>query len=156
METIELNPNCSELVLRLNENMSKREALRMLESIGIKEIEIPNKEFYGEWAIGDENTKLLADKDNPNSPDFDNHATLVLSEGYMDERDGLSIVAHQHCQHQLFPTLDKIERELGLEVEPWDGGSTNAYEEWCSERTHDEIKPLTRKSRQKRKKYCGW
>lgn len=136
-----LNPNCSELIMRLD--ISKKEALEELEEIGIKEIELTNGEFWGKNAFGnkDKKEKWLADRDNPNIPDFKNTATLAIDKGDINsnkkEKDKCTIVAHQHCQHQLFPTLKKIENHLGVEWEAYDGGSIEEYDGWLE--TGDDI-----------------
>ena len=136
-----LNPNCSELVLRLDDNWTKKEFIEECKRIGIYFIEINSKEFY-KWDTSGDKMIVVFDKDNPNMPDFTNTSSMILYEdgeenGYGDE--GLRVDCHQHCQHQLFPTLFKIENHFGGEVFGQDGGSSGGYYEWIN-KGHKPIK----------------
>lgn len=184
MSTILLNPNCSELIIRTGFN-TKKEVLRELEKIGIKEI----KELHNYWSRRDAETsttlsakeedipkmddvtkKLLGidesrtikgqliDIDNPNIPDFESHATISV-DTYKDYYgDEVVITAHQHCQHQLFPTLKKIEEHFVSDVEGFDGGGPSDYEEWL-ENGCPKIPNYNKKFKQRResliKEYFG-
>ena len=128
-----LNPNCSELVIRLPSDMSREEILEELKKIGIYEVDIKN---WWSWGGSEEDRKFegyLFDKDNPNSPDYEYHAYIELRDGRPYGINGYIISASQHCQHQLFPTLRKIEKHFNTEVESYDGGSTTPYEDWISQ-----------------------
>ena len=147
-----LNPNCSELVLRLPDDYTKEQVIEMLKDLGIYYIEIPSNDIY-EWDNSGDKMSVIFDKDNPNMPDYENGATIHIygdgeDNGYGD--DGIRIDGHQHCQHQLFPTLKKIQDELSGEVYGQDGGSANEYEEWV----HNGCKPIkdyqSKKSKKKR------
>jgi hypothetical protein len=126
-------PNCSEVVFFL-EGMSKQEVLEILKDHGIYEITIHD---YYEWRMNDEPEVLIADDNNPNLPDFSNHAIMRLQEDYVacgSYTGGTSFVGHQHCQHQLFPTMHKIASIFDSQYE-WhgdDGGSIESYEEWVN------------------------
>ena len=141
---MKLNPNCSEVICRLplDTDMSREDALKKLAEIGIKEIELKNKDFYD---YGEERGTmlLLFDKDNSNTPDFANKSTINLQrrgEGYNEETDEpndegayWAVIANQHCQHQIFPTLFKLERHFELipGEDMWsEGGSMSDYNEW--------------------------
>jgi len=141
MKKIILNPNCSEIVFRLN--IPKKETLKRLEKIGVKEIEFDCSDLYSLHKEKGEKTKELGDIDNPNIPDFKNSAHVSLGDGEWDrpEKEGIDkskshIYAHQHSQHQMFPTLLKIENEFQdvLEEEPFSsGGSIEPYDDWKNE-----------------------
>lgn len=121
-----LNPNCSELVFKLDEKIkTKREALEKLAKIGIYEVEIDNYYDYSEESKK-EKVAMLVDEDNPNLPDFEYHAGLTLDK----DPEGFVISFHQHCQAQGFPTLDKIERKFDGIWQPNDGGGLGDYEMW--------------------------
>lgn len=137
MKKIILNPNCSEIIMRLD--ISKKNVLKRLEKIGIKEIEFNEIDIY-DWGKTEDKTKEIADKNNPNIPDFNNLAHIQIHEGEWNtpEEKGIEktksyVYAHQHCQHQMFPTLKKIEDELQGDLldEPFSsGGSIENYEDW--------------------------
>jgi hypothetical protein len=117
--------------------MSKDEALEKLREIGVFEITVPSHVLYSWYDKDSDDTEsLLADNDNPNMPDFALHATLEIHSKYEDRDDykesNFYIVGHQHCQHQLFPTMRKIEKHLQGKWIEWDGGSLNEYEEWLA------------------------
>jgi hypothetical protein len=125
-------PNCSEVVFNI-QDMTIEEVRKIMGQHGIEEIEIE-----GFYSHDDEPRKLIADVDNPNMPDISHHATLELREDYQacGNYQGINFVGHQHCQHQLFPTMKKIEGIFGGEWMGDDGGSTTGYEEWrdCNKR----------------------
>lgn len=143
-----LNPTCSELVMRF-EGKTKQELISALNEIGIIEIErLENfwgwerksfKEGVDDEEIADLNAikHVLVDKDNQNTPDFKYHSHILIEEhfkGYSDEEDTLAIVAHQHSQHQIFPTIKKIEEHFDVRVEGFDGGGDAQYLEWVEKR----------------------
>jgi hypothetical protein len=190
---IGINPNCSELVVRLDtadENYIKEE----LAKIGIKEVlvrgfyrfEEEPKEWDGnsneldkkvvptseldpeimeiwkqlrsneEFAEGEydalckklkdkynidymSDVLVLEDKEN-NLPDFEHRSSINLGRdrNYEDEFENIAFWAHQHCQWQLFPTLKKISEHFNAEVEPFDGGSIQAYEAFLEGMTPEE------------------
>lgn len=141
----ELNPNCSELVIRLPEEYTtKKDILRELKELNIKQADV-----VGFWGFYYDDTKLtdkekeecamyknmLVDADNPNSPDCEHHATIHIARGgtgYDYPHGQYLIWAHQHCQNQLFPTLHKIAEYFGVEPEGNDGGSSENYDEWVA------------------------
>jgi len=120
-----LNPNCSELVCRLPTE-SMEEAKEMLEKIGI------DVERFSMYSFSDEESNHLVDYDNPNLPDFQNHAYMVLQKGHDGDEESIHIVGHQHCQVQLYETVKKIQAaDLG-EFYGYDGGGgfEEEYNEW--------------------------
>lgn len=140
-----LQGTCSELVMRF-ETITKSELLAQLSKIGIKEIEKLEdfwsstrfKEGTPEQVIKEYNAieHLLIDKDNPNTPDFKHHAIITIDEdfeGYRGEEHTLALEAHQHTQHQLYPTLDKIETHFKKGFNGFDGGGTEWFEKWKKE-----------------------
>jgi len=123
---MKLNPNCSELVIRLN--LPKKELLKELKKIGIEEKKIENWYDFDKKSVA-----MLYDEDNPNIPDFEGQAQVWLSKisGMIcGEGENWGVMAHQHCQDRMFPTLKKISDHFNMEVEGHDGGSVNDYEEW--------------------------
>jgi len=120
-----LNPNCSELVLRI-EKYSQAEVLRILRERGIipaMATDTPNESWF--WRY------LFADQENQNIPDYTYHASI----GLVDR----NIEAGQHNQHQLFLTMYRIREALKAALpgfdEDWqsNGGSTEFYQEWIEE-----------------------
>lgn len=61
-------------------------------------------------------------------PDYENGSTISLIDGF--DGDQVIVRAHQHCQTQLYPLLYKISKLFHEEVEGYDGGSSQTYEEW--------------------------
>jgi hypothetical protein len=89
----------------------------------------------------------IIDPQNPNMPDFENGAILRIVSGryeeYGEEVDeknaekkvvetGIYIMGHQHSQHQLYETIERIQQRSDLTFYGYDGGSsfTELYEEW--------------------------
>ena len=141
---MKLNPNCSEIVIRLPD-IKKKEVLRELKTIGIKQANVAGFwGFYGDDPKLTDKEKeermmyknMLVDGDNPNSPDCDSHAHVTIERGERTGYDYLHgqylIWAHQHCQRQLFPTLHKIAKHFGVDPEGNDGGGSGDYEEWVA------------------------
>jgi len=133
MNKIVLNPNCSELVMRFKgiqfSGMTKDELLRELDKIGIIEVERLENFFWSGNAIDN----ILVDKEDPNSPDFEYHSYIRVEEhfrGYRGEEDTLAILAIQHSQHQVFPTVNKIASHFRVEVLGFDGGNEDGFLEW--------------------------
>jgi len=124
-------PNCSEVVLHLS-SIATNDLLLLLESIGIREIEIDDK--YS----ADGRRTVLVDDSNPSLPDFMHGSDLKIREDYVGSGSylgGTCIVGHQHCQSQLFPTMKKIadalkQNNITGEWDADDGGSIGDYEEW--------------------------
>lgn len=124
-------PNCSEVVLRLK--VSPEEALARLQAVGIGVMRMTKREFWGIKVVPEETGELeemLVDCDNPLLPDTTWHAVLRV---IPDWDGGPAVVGHQHCQHQLFPTMLKIEKVLGGRWEGYDGGSIEGYRQWKAE-----------------------
>jgi len=117
---MELNPNCSELVMRLN--IPVKDVLEKLKTIGIYEVKFKRTFEDGTSFVYQE----LLDEKNKYLPDFRYHANIRVC-GFENETE---IIAHQHCSHQIFKTLDRIERLFGMNFHGHDGGSTYDYEEW--------------------------
>jgi hypothetical protein len=129
MEKMLLNPNCSEIVCKLPfETMEK--AKEEMEKIGVVSLSVPWYITFDDEAMGQ-----LFDKDNPNSPDFENSAHLYLQENF--EGEGIFVVGHQHCQHQLYATVKKIEDATGEEFGGYDGGYDfkKCYTGWRKRKT---------------------
>jgi len=132
---MKLNPNCSELVIRLPLNITKKRAIKELKKIGIYFIDYPANDWY-HWVSSkpNETVPIILDLDNPNMPDFENTASMHIygnreSDGY--ETQGVRIQCHQHCQHQLFPTVKKIiDHFPNSEIGGQDGGSTFDWDDW--------------------------
>ena len=127
------NPNCSELVVKLNPNITKREAVAELAKIGI--FYLPYLEDF--WSFGDnvdDNVyrDYLVDFNNPFSPDYTHHATVCLNVGdiFDSGESYVYIMANQHCQSQMFETLKKISDLFNEDVHAYDGGSIDSYDEW--------------------------
>ena len=62
-------------------------------------------------------------------PNWDYGGSISIRNGH-DNHDGPAIVAHQHCQIQLFPLMRKISNIFEREVQGYDGGSNEQYNEW--------------------------
>jgi hypothetical protein len=152
---VELNPNCSEVVFSL-EGMTRQEALAKLAEIGIIEFEMPSREFWG-FELGEpgELEKFLADRDNPNVPDFKYHSHLDLEDNF--DTYGLSIVGHEDIQSQMFPTMLKIENAFHDNWHGYDGGSIEPYDQWAgsdeSRRPIEDVQDDV--GREKRRQYVG-
>ncbi len=128
-----LNPNCSELVLRLK-GFTREQILSELKKIVIIEVDLED-----EWP-------QLADRDNPNIPDFTSNAFLEILEDL--EYSGLYIEAGFHADPQIYPTMYKIvehfKKSFPNFTEEWiaqDGGWLGLYEEWI-EKGRPEIKDM--------------
>ena len=129
-----INPNCSELVIRLPDR-SMLSIKNSLDLAGIKEEVV--RDF---WAMGIEQPEWENDKprddgndcsqlvDHDLLPDMQNHADIRLEKHF--DGEGIAIVGHQHCQKQLFPILKKISDLFSEPVESYDGGSTQYYDKW--------------------------
>jgi len=120
-----LNPNCSEMICRLP-TASMDEAKKMLEGIGLELVDMP-------WYISfsdDVEKDYIVNPENPNSPDYMYHAYLHLVKDF--EEKGIFVVGHQHCQHQLYSTIDKIEQALKVSFFGSDGGYDfdEEYKDW--------------------------
>ena len=143
-----VNPNCSEIVIRFptckeDGYLSVGEIRKRLKQIGIFEVTVNG--FWGfEERTPEENAlRMLVDIDNPTSPDFE-HGSHVCLETWCDAREldeslgsgdrCIVIVAHQHCQVQLYPTIEKICNEFGLDAVGYDGGGSfeEDYGDWIA------------------------
>lgn len=62
-----------------------------------------------------------------------NYADLWIDQD--PNNDGLAVWYHQHCQPQLFHILKKISDHFNAEVESFDGGSINEYDDWLDEQS---------------------
>ena len=140
-----LNPNCSEVVCKLENVGSVAEAKKLLKDIGIEVASMRNYIRFSDNRGGG----YLMDTDNPNSPDFENGSYLAVRNTSYQEfgGKGIYIEGHQHCQSQMYPTIDKIQKELGCTFEGYDGGGgfEELFEEWKKDprqgRTTDDMKP---------------
>lgn len=132
-QKIIFQPSCSELITRLDVK-NKKEALKFLKKLGIKEISITENEYYGERLTGGkEIRKMLMDKDNPNSPDFEHLSGLSVSHINDLGQKGWFLEGHQHCQHQLFPSIKKVVEATGNSPKGFDGGNSEGFEEWVEQ-----------------------
>jgi hypothetical protein len=154
-----INPNCSELVVRMEE-YDRELIIKTLKKHGIKEVIVENfYEFLSEKNKDWDDQKIernikstdgMTEKEIEKSISsnmgsslmfIDESKTLNIEEDYngtvylSDHFDGSSyaFVGHQHCQVNMFPLLKKISDIFGQEVEPYDGGSTADYEDWISQ-----------------------
>ena len=169
-----IQPNCSELIIRLGEYDSKLQLVRQLRRLGV--IDIVQKNAWGkkpdntpgDW--DDEPKKnedniivisklplraqiLLHEEDIPlsytelkmkyNIDGNSDPVRFVLKEnmdpqdGYgsvwisnSPDEDGLALWGSQHCSENIFPIFKRVSDEYGAEVEAYDGGSLDSYEEW--------------------------
>lgn len=88
---------------------------------------------FGIW----DTVKSLIDPEN-GLPDLENGGSIHLEDNWEDIGvPTTAIVAHQHCQEQLFPTLMKIAAYYNAEVEANDGGSIEQYNEWLDKQYED-------------------
>jgi hypothetical protein len=105
---------------------SLAEAKKALKAIGIEAVSM---HWYADFSdtIG---RNYLIDRDNPNSPDFKNSSYMTLRKDF--EGKGIFVVAHQHCQPQLYRTVKKIEDEFGESFTGYDGGGDfdELYKDW--------------------------
>ena len=142
----ELYPSCSEVVCRLpfaTLDLAKEE----LEKMGIDVMDI---DLYPSFRFGEDGDSvkqyILADRDNINLLDFEHGAHLAL---FKDEYEvkGIGVVGHQHCQSQLFKTIQKIENKLGFEFKGWDGGYSfeDDFMEWLGSPTLEDYQEEIRK-----------
>lgn len=144
---MKLNPNCSEVVFRLA-SKDREQIVKDLEAIGIFEVKIRDSDLYSwmkdkEYKVNGEEIPeedrmldMLLDVDNPNIPDFKHSATIGIDESwhrdYVEDKT-YGIQANQHCQRQLFPTMKKIEDNIGEGKVKWngyDGGSVREYKRY--------------------------
>ncbi len=156
-----LNPNCSEVVLRLK-GFTREHILTELKKIGIIEVEISEGDIF-ELFEDDDYRKLLGDIDNPNIPDFEKYAFLEILDGLKeyDIYEGAYISGDQHLQEQLFPTMYKIVEYFNKNfpdfTEEWtgfDGGTMEYYENWIEEGMPEIEDFQSERSKELRKKYC--
>ena len=143
-------PNCSEVVFRLRDGLEK--ALELLRCAGIDVARVPKAEFWGgDFGIpeneGCEEVQIV-DAENPLLPDTRWQAALWL----VPEWDGgPAIVGHQHCRHQLFPTMLKVEKVLRGRWRGHDGGSTEEYRAWkARHRTRSAVRKFVREMEEER------
>jgi hypothetical protein len=123
--------------------MVEDEILKRLKEINVYKVMVEGFwDFYKEK--DKQRTELLVDLDNPSSPDFEWHATIRLNTDF-DGAKQPAIVASQHCQHQIFYTLEKIASKFGLEIEAYDGGGMQNYEDWNGEKLKLETKEANAK-----------
>lgn len=123
-----LNPNCSETIMKLP-GIPREQIIEELEKIGII---ITNN---GE----------LADKDNINIPDYKYKSAIKLEKGYegeWSEKDEYYLEAFQDSQHQMYPTMEKIENAFkenifGKNLE-W-GVRTGSYDDWKNTTPREKI-----------------
>lgn len=96
-----LNPNCSEIILRLCKKYTRKELIRKLSKIGIYVTDIPRF-----WPLeGRTLINALIDRDNIMIPDFVHYAVASLN----GHKNGVwEVWFEQHCQIQLYPTIKKI------------------------------------------------
>jgi len=122
-----LNPNCSEMVMKLEDVSTVKEAIELLRSEGFI-VEKINR--YVDFSK-DKSVEIM-DKDNPNLPDFAHGAHLSIYKGDYDAGNGIYIVGHQHCQHQLYATIYRLESIFGGDFEGYDGGYDfeDCYNNW--------------------------
>ena len=128
-----LNPNCSEVVARLPvKNIT--EGKKLLKSIGL---DIVRHDPYIHMHKISEKYNRIIDPENPNSPDFEHRAYLNLSKGNYEHGDGVYVVGHQHSQHQIFKTIEKIQSELNVEFFGYDGGYNfeECFNDWLDKET---------------------
>jgi len=130
-----LNPNCSEVIARLPVK-TIAEGKKLLRSIGLDILRVdPYLHMHIMTQNGKiENDNAIIDPDNPNLPDFTNHARLSLRRTNYEEGEGIYIDGHQHCQVQLYPTIKKIQDELGIQFQGYDGGYNfeRDFENWLN------------------------
>ena len=151
-----INPNCSEVIMRFRD-LSYEDLIRELKTIGIEEIiaenyynfDIPYDERHANTKIvkvedmpinlveairqgGTKHALMLSDIDNPSLPDIENGASLYISSPGEYDNPNVSIIGHQHYQVQLYPTINKIERQFGVKPEGHDGGYSfeDDYHNW--------------------------
>lgn len=127
---MELNPNCSEVVLRLDGYAREQ----VLEALALFGITLSGKaRGSGGWSMME-----MADDSSPYVPDYAHGATIELIQ--FDAPDGtrLWLEAFQDSQPQLFPTMDRIADVLrlafaGFEAD-WKGssGSIEHYHDWIA------------------------
>jgi hypothetical protein len=80
----------------------------------------------------DPNTLKVCLLDKGTTPD-PNYADIWLDKD--PNGTGLAIWYHQHCQPQLFHILKRISDHFNSEVESFDGGSINEYDDWLEEQS---------------------
>src|SRR5271157_5397840 len=107
--------------------MTRDEVLAELAKIDIIEIVVPESGWIGNLPDGSERTgriKMLADLGSPNSPDFTRHDSIQL----IDAIDRAEFMTSDSIHS--FKMMRKIEERFGGRWRPFDGGSTNDYDEW--------------------------
>ena len=142
-----INPNCSEVVGKLPVKTIK-EAKKILKDI---DIEVIRYDAYIHLHAGtkfSEKHNRIIDPSNPNSPDFANRSSIGLYRGNYEGGNGVYVVGHQHCQRQLFATIEKISGEIKVDFHGYDGGYDfeDCYNEWL-EREED-VKDLQKAVRE--------
>jgi hypothetical protein len=147
-----LNPNCSEVIARLPvKNMV--EGKKLLKSIGLDTLRLyPYLNINISLTNGKEvKRNMILDPDNPNLPDYEHRSTLFMEKADYEEGKGIYVQGYQHCQIQLYPTIKKIQDELGIEFYGYSGGYDfeECFEGWLNEGAivEDYQKPLYDKIR---------
>ena len=133
-----LQPNCSELVFWLDE----------LDEMDVDPVEI--------LLAAADKFPLLRNEDSEDELEFwvfstmeekERAAQILAQTGSWEEfwdqlckekiyparlwlRDRRAIFYHQHSQPQGYPVIRWLEEKLGIEVQPYDGGHSDYYEEW--------------------------
>ena len=74
-------------------------------------------------------TMLLEDG---TTPDNDNGGVITIRNNH-DTHAGPVVIAHQHCQVQLFPLMRKLSQLFDKEPQGYDGGSNMDYNEWLDQ-----------------------
>jgi len=87
----------------------------------------------------------MADKDNINMPDYEYSANITLEkdiESNWPEKDVLQFEAFQDSQHQMFPTMEKIEKSFKEKFSNFDlkwDVRVHLYNEWKNKAPREKI-----------------
>jgi hypothetical protein len=172
-----MQPNCSELVIYVNETYA--DAKDILEAHKIREMIAQNFYEYGDKKVGDwdeekidkkiieapkevlellhhydygtdadqkaaskkledlgynpwKSTVMLIEEGKDPDVAWEYGGTVTLRDGH-DNHNEAAIVGHQHCQAQIYPLMKRIAEIFDSEVQGYDGGSSEQYEQWLEE-----------------------
>ena len=127
-----LQPNCSEVIAKLP-MQSKKKAIEFLKENGFEVIPLDLFSLrFGRTLSIKEINNIVVDPENPFSLDIEHGSDIVLVKGDYGDGAGYYIRGHQHCQIQMYPTLERMADRMGLSLEGFDGGGDfdESFEEW--------------------------
>lgn len=127
-----LQPNCSEVIAKLPMR-SKKKAIEFLKENGFEVVPMDLFSLrFGRVLPMKDIDNIVVDPENPFSLDIEHGSDIVLVRGDYGDGTGYYIRGHQHCQIQMYPTLERMVERMDLSLEGFDGGGDfdECFEGW--------------------------